>query len=541
MENKILVADDSPTIQKVISITLANKDYVLESAHSEDELLDKLEGNSYNLVLLDYNLSDTATGNDLSREIRKRNADALIMAMLGTFDSVEDSELEDAGFSDKIVKPFESSKFIQKIENLLSSALDERSMDEDIFSNSESESDSQSEDTEDGFDSDEWSMDGPIVDKSEEEKASILDLKSEETGNSLQDEMAGWGMSVPEVIGEEALDDDLFPPSIEAQKVDIETEELNLSPNENEEKDESDYEFSINSESNASVDSELTQEIKIPEELQELSQSTSMESSEDESDNDEQSFPETNDLDYPSISNEVEVSTVADSEEEHQPQLTSLDELDVNEEDLEEDLDSTDPQIIIGTAEDSPDLLTSLSDDISPDDFWAADVDDESGPDDTNGEENKGDEDIELISLGEEEEESYDIAAHAPVENEPKKTELNDASRATLDALSNLNEIGPKLEKDEQEIGPKLEKDEQEIGPKLERVDTDSLAQRIKTELLNELKPLIKEMVKEALEEANSDAAEKVAWEVIPDLAENLIRKEVQEISKKVLNKHSLN
>ncbi len=109
MENKILVADDSPTIQKVISITLANKDYVLESAHSEDELLDKLEGNSYNLVLLDYNLSDTATGNDLSREIRKRNTDALIMAMLGTFDSVEDSELEDAGFSDKIVKPLKVS------------------------------------------------------------------------------------------------------------------------------------------------------------------------------------------------------------------------------------------------------------------------------------------------------------------------------------------------------------------------------------------------------------------------------------------------
>jgi len=530
MENKILVADDSPTIQKVISITLANKDYVLESAHSEDELLDKLEGNSYNLVLLDYNLSDTATGNDLSKEIRKRNADALIMAMLGTFDSVEDSELEEAGFSDKIVKPFESSKFIQKIENLLSSASDVGSMDEDIFSSSESKSETESEDAEDNedaFDSDEWSMDGPIVDKSEEENASILDLKPEEAGNSLQDEMAGWGMSVPEVIGEEALEDDLFPPSIEVQKEDIETEELSLSPSENEEKDESDYEFTINSESDASVNSELTQEIEVPEELKELSNS---ESPVNESDSDEQSFPEKDELDYPSFGSEEEVSHDEDSQQRHQPQLTSLDELDVNEEDLEEDLDSTDPQIIIGPAEDSPDLLTSLDDDISPDDFWAADVADESGADDENLEENKADKDIELISLGEEEEESYDIAAHAPVENEPKKTELNDASRATLDALSNLNEIGPKLEKDDHEIGPKLEK-----------VDTESLAQRIKTELLNELKPLIKEMVKEALEEANSDAAEKVAWEVIPDLAENLIRKEVQEISKKVLNKHSLN
>ena len=530
MENKILVADDSPTIQKVISITLANKDYVLESAHSEDELLDKLEGNSYNLVLLDYNLSDTATGNDLSREIRKKNSDALIMAMLGTFDSVEDSELEEAGFSDKIVKPFESSKFIQKIEKLLSSALDVENLDEDIFSSSETEtvSETESEDNEDAFDSDEWSMDGPIVDKSEEDKASILDLKSEDVGNSLQDEMAGWGMSVPEVIGEETLDDDLFPPSIEVASED--TESQADTEDTNEEKDESDYEFSVNSEEEASVDSDLTQEIEIPEELKELAQTSNVETSGDEIDSDDQSFPETNDLDYPNFGDEEAMDDNDDSDEGHHPQLTSLDELDVNEEDFDEDLDSTDPQIIIGPAEDSPDLLTSLNDDISPDDFWAADVADESGPDDDNTQENKIEEDTELISLGEEEEESYDIEAHTPVENEPKKAELNDASRATLDALSNLNEIGPKLGEDKQEIGPKLES-----------VDTDSLAQRIKTELLNELKPLIKEMVKEALEEANSDAAEKVAWEVIPDLAENLIRKEVQEISKKVLNKHSLN
>lgn len=539
MENKILVADDSPTIQKVISITLANKDYELDSAQSEDELHEKIEANNYGLVLLDYNLSDTATGVDLAKQIKDRNSSTLVMAMLGTFDSIEDSELDEAGFSDKIVKPFESSKFIQKIENLFNTAEDSTSIDKDIFE-SEEEGEEETLENTDSFDSDDWSIDGPSVIE-EEEGDDLASENEDDSANPLATEMAGWGMSVPEVIGSSEENETQLPPSIEpTESVSFSATEISedeasdavgtMSGATNSQTDEffsleegpadnsveEDLEFSSSSEdisSGENFDHDITQEIRLPDELKDLR------------DNEEEvTFPEEDDLGYPDMSS----SKSSDEDPSRRPQLTSLEELEPGGDEGDDNLDTTDPQIIIGPSEDSPDLINAINDDISPDDFWAADMEDDS-PDSFELAQSEPEEENSPISLGDEEEEDFSVDQHASLEDAPKTTELDDTSKATLEALSNINDIGPKLEKESNNIGPTLEK-----------VDEDSLAQRIKTEILNELKPLIKDMVKEALEEANNETVEKVAWEVIPDLAENLIRKEVKELSQKVIDKHSL-
>lgn len=509
MENKILVADDSPTIQKVISITLANKDYELDTAQSEDELFEKLNNINYRLVLLDYNLSDTAAGVEIAKQIKERCLDTMVMAMLGTFDSVEESILEDAGFSDKIVKPFESSKFIQKIDSLLSDTEESGPLDDDIFA-SDADSEAKEEESSESFDSDEWSIDGPSV--IEEESSLDSDNQSENpTADPLAAEMAGWGMSVPEVIGSGGETDSILPPSIEA------TEVVTFSEGYDEGEDEEEHEFSFSEETNDSNNLDEHNTSEIPEDLK-------MESVTDE---EGPTFPEDEDLLHPDMSTSTE--TDIDEGTDRHPQLTSLDELEsFDDDDDNEDLDVTDPQIIIGPSEDSPDLINAINDDISPDDFWAADVEQEGHSEDLI--EDEKDSRDELVSLGDEEDEDdFTIDEHPTIDEGPMTTELSATSKATLDALEGLNDIGPKLESENSEVGPKLEK-----------LDTDSLAQRIKTELLNELKPLIKEMVKEALEETNSEAVEKVAWEVIPDLAENLIRKEVKELSQRVMDKHSL-
>ena len=54
-------------------------------------------------------------------------------------------------------------------------------------------------------------------------------------------------------------------------------------------------------------------------------------------------------------------------------------------------------------------------------------------------------------------------------------------------------------------------------------MDQDELVEKLKVSL----RPMIEEMVREFCKQN----VEKVAWEVIPDLAENLIRKEIKEIS----------
>jgi len=509
MENKILVADDSPTIQKVISITLANKDYELDTAQSEDELFEKLNNLSYGLVLLDYNLSDTAAGVEIVKQINEKSPNTTVMAMLGTFDSVEDSILEEAGFSDKIVKPFESSKFIQKIESLLSDSSEIGPLDSDIFA-----SDSSPEVEEEGsesFDSDEWSIDGPSI--IEEESSLDSDNKSENSSaDPLAAEMAGWGMSVPGVIGSGSEAETILPPSIEATEVVTFSEEYNEEHEEDDDEEEHEFSFSDDSNTSDNLDEHKTREVQIPEELK----------AESISDEETPTFPEDDDLDYPDMSTADDL--VEDSD--RHPQLTSLEELESFNDDNDEDLDVTDPQIIIGPSEDSPDLVNAINDEISPDDFWAADVEQEGLSEDLSEDGENGNED--LISL-EDEDDDFTIDEHPTIDEGPMTTELSATSKATIDALEGINNIGPKLESENYEIGQELQ-----------NIDVNSLAQRIKTEILNELKPLIKEMVKEALEETNSETVEKVAWEVIPDLAENLIRKEVKELSQRVMDKHSL-
>ena len=55
MTSKVLVADDSLTIQKVINITLANSGYELVECLNEQDLLNKVESNSFDKTLSPLN------------------------------------------------------------------------------------------------------------------------------------------------------------------------------------------------------------------------------------------------------------------------------------------------------------------------------------------------------------------------------------------------------------------------------------------------------------------------------------------------------
>lgn len=119
MTSRVLVADDSLTIQKVIGITLANSGYELVECLNEADLLKKIHSGHFDLVLLDFNLSESRTGYEISKQINLAMPQASIIVMLGTFDTVDESRFDECGITDKIVKPFESTKFIKKCRDLL--------------------------------------------------------------------------------------------------------------------------------------------------------------------------------------------------------------------------------------------------------------------------------------------------------------------------------------------------------------------------------------------------------------------------------------
>ena len=71
MSKNILVADDSLTIQKIISVSLSKSNHNLSECHTLEELRERVNENSYDLILLDMSFSDELSSFDLVSEIRE--------------------------------------------------------------------------------------------------------------------------------------------------------------------------------------------------------------------------------------------------------------------------------------------------------------------------------------------------------------------------------------------------------------------------------------------------------------------------------------
>ena len=316
MEKKVLVVDDSQTIQKVVSITLASMPYSLVPCLNEEELFNSLD-ESTSLILLDYTLSEGKTGLDIAKEIHQKVTGIPILMMLGTFDSISDSDLEAAGVQDKIVKPFESEKFIRKCQGLIES-LDE-SAGVTSFLNKEEivgeEPDVSSEDDSSSIEG--WIVDSPKPQDSSNvtEEIEINEIAvMEPVEDQLEQEAQAWAGSVPEPIEEDVLASAIMPPVISEEEKSTE----------------------------AKADSEIF--------------------------NDEETLPSDDDLDYPDVGSSIEdLQNVQLSSS-----LVSLDELAVEEVDREE-VTNTDVYL-------SPDLLQEVNAEVSADDFWAVDSDEGEGP-----------------------------------------------------------------------------------------------------------------------------------------------------------------
>jgi len=354
MTTKVLVAEDSLTVQKVINFTLESEPFELDYCKDEEELFSKFKKGAFNLVFLDMNLSSTKTGYELAKQLRLTDPDISILGLFGTFDVIEDNLIKDAGIGEKVIKPFESAKFIEACKNLAGMGggapavpFEEETLEEE-----------------------EWTVNAPDLEVTEEEQ-----IPSRE---EAEKDLKSWGVNIPEVIEEK----------VEAMPMD---------------------------ESLLEEGAELieTMNLIMPEE--------------DDEGVDEVVIPSDEDLELPE-----EVISMA-------PEVP-----------IEENVDET--REISFVPENKTNIEDDINEDISPEDFWAAD---ESG----------------VVEIAEEKE----------VVPEPI------AAVATTEI-------------------------------------SDEIIEKIKASL----GPLIEMEVKKYC----ATTLEKVAWEVIPDLAENLIRKEIKEIAK---------
>jgi two-component system, OmpR family, KDP operon response regulator KdpE len=113
---RILIVDDDPHIRRVMRTTLVAQGYEVADARTAEEAIDKIRGETYDLVLLDMNLPGMG-GLEACREIRSLRAsfDAAII-MLTVRDSERDKvKALDAGADDYVTKPFGTPELLARI------------------------------------------------------------------------------------------------------------------------------------------------------------------------------------------------------------------------------------------------------------------------------------------------------------------------------------------------------------------------------------------------------------------------------------------
>ena len=115
---RILVADDSDTIQKVVRIALSRQSLKIEVASSWLDASGKV-GSGIALLLLDVNLPGVGSDPARLKEVVATAGGVPILVMQGSHDrSLSEATLKECGISHVIQKPFDSNELIGMVTGL---------------------------------------------------------------------------------------------------------------------------------------------------------------------------------------------------------------------------------------------------------------------------------------------------------------------------------------------------------------------------------------------------------------------------------------
>jgi CheY-like chemotaxis protein len=123
MSRKLLLADDSVTIQKVIGITFVNEDYTLAVADNGDAALEKARNDRPDLILADVFMPGK-NGYELCAAVKDDPslAGVPVLLLTGTFEPFDEAKAQACGADGWIAKPFESQALISRVKDLLDKA-----------------------------------------------------------------------------------------------------------------------------------------------------------------------------------------------------------------------------------------------------------------------------------------------------------------------------------------------------------------------------------------------------------------------------------
>ena len=123
MGKRILLADDSVTIHKVVELTFLDEDYAVEAVSNGDEAIAELQGEAPDLVIADVHMPPGPTGYEVCDKVRELHPGVPVLLLAGAFEAFDE---ERAAAADAYLKkPFDSQRLLQTVQELMASGEEE--------------------------------------------------------------------------------------------------------------------------------------------------------------------------------------------------------------------------------------------------------------------------------------------------------------------------------------------------------------------------------------------------------------------------------
>lgn len=118
---KVLLADDSVTIHKVVEIILTAKGFALKAVADGDSALEAVRNFKPDVVLADIDMPGI-NGYDLAEKIKRNPStkDIPVILLAGAFETIDNNRAQKSGATSTLIKPFESEDLVNKIREVLS-------------------------------------------------------------------------------------------------------------------------------------------------------------------------------------------------------------------------------------------------------------------------------------------------------------------------------------------------------------------------------------------------------------------------------------
>ena len=121
MSRRILLADDSVTIQKVIELTFMDEDYEVTAVSNGDEAIDALGREAPDIVLADVHMPG-ANGYEVCRRAKELHPHVPVLLLVGTFEPFDEAKAREAGADSYLKKPFDSQDLLERVGELVGPA-----------------------------------------------------------------------------------------------------------------------------------------------------------------------------------------------------------------------------------------------------------------------------------------------------------------------------------------------------------------------------------------------------------------------------------